>query len=125
MCERKDQQVHVDLPMRANLNKKEMVKGLAMGVLKLQELSLECSSDVSTEEAAPCMEDLEVYCGGGGAPSHTIDALAAENSEKVALKHPCVLPLSVRVLGLQHVHCDPGMASLILIFCLRVIFCKL
>ena len=76
------QQIEVNFPMRADLNKRETVKGIAVGALKLRSrLLLSNPSLVDTAES-PVMQDCGIYPGGDGSPGYTFDVLTAEDNEK-------------------------------------------
>jgi hypothetical protein len=78
------QQVEIDLPLRADLNKKETVQGIVDGALDLRERSLSAEDDndstIDTNER-PVMEDLGISIAGDGHPSYTFLTLRAANPE--------------------------------------------
>jgi hypothetical protein len=73
MYDRPDQQIEVDLPMKADLNKTETVKGLAKGALEMRDRFLaQDGGDTTTDtDEKPVLEDLGIATGGDGAPSNT------------------------------------------------------
>jgi hypothetical protein len=80
MHDREDQQIGIDLPMKADLNKKETVQGLTTGALDTRERVLGSSGTVDTNKK-PVMDDCGITTGGDGAPSHTFLCLEAADPE--------------------------------------------
>jgi hypothetical protein len=90
MYNRGDQNVEIDLPMRADLNKKETVLGIIKGTLDLRARALSADDDdasvVDTDER-PIMEDLGIMMAGDGGPAYTFLCLAAANPNDVEHIH--------------------------------------
>jgi hypothetical protein len=83
MYDREDQQIEIDLPMKADLNKKETVLGLIKGALDTRQRVLDSSGTLDTNEK-PVMDDCGITTGGDGAPSHTFLGLEAADPEAFA-----------------------------------------
>lgn len=71
MYDRPDQQVEVDIPMKADLNKTNTVKGLAKGALAMRDRFLLAGGIVDDTDEMPLLEDLGISTAGDGAPSNT------------------------------------------------------
>ena len=63
MYECEGQRVEIDLPMRADLNKKDTCKGLAQGALHTRERILDSGGELDTDEP-PVMENCGIATGG-------------------------------------------------------------
>jgi hypothetical protein len=72
MYERHNQQIKVDTPIHADLNKTATVKGLVLGALKMQQIFLDANEegDEDTDEK-PLLESLDIHIGGDGTPCNT------------------------------------------------------
>jgi hypothetical protein len=78
------QKVEIDLPLRADLNKKETVQGIVNGALDLRERSLSAEDNDDTTihtNERPVMEDLGISIAGDGYPSYTFLTLRAANPD--------------------------------------------
>lgn len=80
-----DQKVEIDLPLRADLNKKETVLGIVKGALDLRDRALQAADEeditaINTDER-PLMEDLGITIAGDGSPSYTFLTLKAGNPD--------------------------------------------
>jgi hypothetical protein len=84
MYECEGQRVEIDLPMRADLNKKDTCKGLAQGALHTRERILDSGGEFDTDEP-PVMENCGIATGGDGSPSYTFDVMAA--ADPMAYEH--------------------------------------
>ena len=84
MYECEGQRVEIDIPMRADLNKKDTCKGLAQGALHTRKRILDSGGEFDTDEQ-PVMENCGIATGGDGSPSYTFDVMAA--ADPMAYQH--------------------------------------
>jgi hypothetical protein len=84
------QKVEIDLPLRADLNKKETVQGIVNGALDLRERSLSAEDDddstIDTDEP-PVMDDLGISMAGDVHPSYTFLSCESRGFQKHSQLH--------------------------------------
>ena len=84
MYDRVDQQINVDLPIKADLNAKETVIGLGKSAMKLRQTVLDSDASIDDTEERPLMEDCGIFLSGDGSPSYTFECLEAMDAAAYA-----------------------------------------